>query len=187
MKMFFAAAAAALLVPAAAMAQDTAPDGTKAFGIEPYVGIMGGYEDFDSDNRGPLTTNCNGASGCPDGAIVEGVAGFNVPFGPVFAGAEGNIAKGFSGLDYEYGVYGRAGVRAGASGLIYGKAGYQWIHTKNPKLKDHDWAYGAGLEIGPKDIGLAGLSLPAGARLRFEVSTLDFQSIRPTAGVVFHF
>ena len=188
MKIFLAAAAAAAaLVAPAAMAQDTAPDGSKAFGIEPYVGVTAGYHDFDSDNRGPISSNCNGSSGCSDGAVIEGVAGVNVPFGPVFVGAEGNIAKGFSGIDYEYGAYGRAGVRAGQSGLIYGKVGYQWVRTKNPKIKDHDWAYGAGLEVGPKDIGLGGVSLPAGARLRLEVATFDFQSIRPTAGVVFHF
>ncbi len=187
MKIFFATAAAALLLPAAAMAQDTAPDGSKAFGIEPYVGVMGGYEDFDSDKRGPLSSNCRPNAGCPDGAVVEAIAGINIPLGPVFAGAEGNIAKGFSDLDYEYGVYGRAGVRAGTSGLIYGKVGYQWIHTKDPKNKDHDWAYGAGVEVGPKDIGLGGISVPAGVRLRFEVSTFDFQSIRPTAGLMFHF
>lgn len=177
---------AALAVPAAAMAQDSAPDGTPAFGIEPYVGVMAGYHDFDSDNRGKLTTNCNGASGCPDGAVVEGIAGVNVPLGMLFVGAEGNFAKGFSGIKTEYGVYGRSGFRVGASGLIYTKVGYQWVDTDD-KGKDHNWAYGLGVEVGPKDIGLGGLSTPAGARLRFEVSSYDFHSIRPTAGVMFHF
>ncbi len=183
-----AAAAAALAVPAMATAQDTAPDGSKAVGIEPYVGVTGGYEKFDSDNRGPITRNCP-SYGCPDGGLVEGVAGINVPLGPVFVGAEGNIAKGFNGLDWEYGAYGRFGVRAGTSGMIYGKVGYQWVHTDDQGIKRHDrdWAYGLGLEVGPKDLGLGGLSMPAGARLRFEVSTLNFEDIRPTAGVVFHF
>ena len=186
MKYLIGGIAAALAFPAAALAQGTAPDGTPAFGIEPYVGVTAGYHDFDSDNQGRLTTNCNGASGCPDGAVIEGVAGVNVPLGPVFFGAEGNIAKGFSGIRWEYGAYGRAGFRAGASGLIYGKAGYQWVSTDD-QGKDHNWAYGLGLEIGPKDIGLSGVSLPAGIRFRSEVSTFDFHSLRPTAGVVFHF
>ena len=159
-KLLLGAAAAAMLFPVAAMAQDTAPDGTKAFGIEPYVGVTGGYHEFDSDNRGRLSSNCNGGSGCPDGAVVEGVAGINVPLGPVFAGVEGNGAKGFSGLEWEYGVYGRAGVRAGASGLIYGKAGYQWVNTKTAQGDAHDWSYGLGIEVGPKDIGLGGISMP---------------------------
>ncbi|MDB5685017.1 MAG: hypothetical protein JWM38_145 [Sphingomonas bacterium] len=186
MKTYLAAAAATLLFSGAAMAQDTAPDGSPAFGIEPYVGVMAGYHDFDSDNQGRLTTNCNGASGCPDGAVLEGVVGVNVPLGPVFAGVEGNVAKGFSGIDWEYGVYGRAGVRAGDSGLIYGKVGYQWVDTDD-KGRAHNWAYGLGVEVGPKDIGLGGLTGPAGPRLRFEVSTFDFHSLRPTAGVVFAF
>jgi len=178
--------AAALALPAAAFAQDTAPDGTPAFGIEPYVGVMAGYHDFDSDNQGPLTTNCNGASGCPDGAVIEAVGGVNVPLGPFFVGVEGNVAKGFSGIDWEYGVYGRSGIRAGASGLIYTKFGRQWVNTDHMGDTDN-WAFGLGAEVGPKDIGLGGISTPAGARLRFEVSTFDFHSIRPTAGVVFHF
>ena len=167
-----------------------APDGSRAFGIEPYVGVMGGYENFDSDNRGRITTNCNGRSGCPDGGFVEGVAGVNVPLGPIFVGAEGNVAKGFSGIDWEYGGYGRIGVRAGDSGIIYGKVGYQWIRTNessNGHRRDDDIAYGLGVEVGPKSIGLGGITGNAGARLRLEINTFNFENIRPSAGVVFHF
>ena len=168
-----------------------APDGTAAFGIEPYVAIMGGYEDFDSDNRGVLTTNCNGRSGCPDGGFVEGILGVNIPVGPVFIGAEGSIAKGFKGIDYEYAAWGRAGFRAGDTGLIYGKVGYQWVHTNENgrKLSDREISYGLGVEVGPKSIGLGGLTPGslAGARLRLDLSTLNFKNIRPAAGVVFHF
>jgi len=176
----------AAMLPTAAYAQDTAPDGTPAFGIEPYVGVQGGYHDFDSDRRGPLTTNCIAGTDCPKGAVIEGFAGVNVPLGPVFVGVEGNAAKGFKGLDFEYGVYGRAGFRAGDSGLIYGKAGYQWIETDRMG-KDDNWAYGLGVEVGPKDIGLGGVTGNSGVRLRLEVTTFDLQSIRPTGGVVFHF
>lgn len=184
-KLLLAAIVGAAMTPAAAFAQDSAPDGTSAFGFEPYFGIQGGYHDFDSDNRGPLSTRCNGTSGCPDGGLVEGFVGANIPVGPAFVGVEGNVAKGFKGLDWEYGVMGRIGARAGDSGLIYVKAGYQWVDTKE-KGKDDDWAYGLGVEVGPKDIGLGGLTGNSGARLRFEATTYDFQSIRPMAGVVFH-
>jgi len=181
-----AALAAAAFIPAAAMAQDTAPDGSPAFGLEPYVAVMGGYHDFDSDQQGPLTSRCNGGAGCPDGAILEGLAGVNVPLGPVFVGVEGNVAKGFKGIDWEYGAHVRSGFRAGNSGLFYTKVGYTWVDTKD-KGKDDNWSYGLGVEVGPQDIGLAGLTGPAGPRLRFEVTSYDFHSIRPTAGVVFAF
>ena len=70
-----AAAAAAFIASVSANAQETAPDGTAAFGIEPYVGIMGGYESHDRSsefNGGPGHVKLNGG-------IVEGVAGVNVP------------------------------------------------------------------------------------------------------------
>lgn len=181
MRNILLAAAAMAALPTAAMAQETAPDGTPAFGIEPYIGVMGGYHDFDSDFRGPLATGNN------KGAFVEGVAGVNIPLGPVFAGVEGNVAKGFSDLDWEYGVYGRVGARAGDSGLIYGKVGYQWVNLDGPGGKDDDWAYGVGVEVGPSDIGLGGITGNSGVRLRLEANTYDFQSIRPSAGLVFHF
>ncbi|HEX8447779.1 MAG TPA: outer membrane beta-barrel protein [Sphingomonas sp.] len=184
-KFLLAALVGAAITPAAAFAQDAAPDGTAAFALEPYFGVQGGYHDFDSDNQGPLTSNCNAGSGCPDGGLVEGFVGANVAVGPGFVGVEGNVAKGFSGLDWEYGVYGRVGARAGESGLIYGKVGYQWVDTKD-KGKDDNWAYGLGVEVGPKDIGLGGLTGNSGVRLRLEATTYDMHSIRPMAGVVFH-
>lgn len=183
-KMLMIAAAAALLAPAAAYAQDGS---SLPLGMEPYIGLMAGYHDFDSDNRGPLTRNCNGASGCVDGAVIEAVGGVNVPVGPVFVGVEGNWARGFSGIDWEYGVYGRFGARAGKSGLIYVKGGRQWIDPDGPGNKDDDWSYGMGVEVGPQDIGLGGLTRASGVRLRLEASTYDFQSIRPTAGIIYHF
>jgi outer membrane immunogenic protein len=177
----------AAMIPFAAHAQDTtAPDGTTAFGFEPYVGVMGGYHEFDSDNRGQLTSNC-GSGGCPDGGFIEGVVGANIPLGAFFVGAEGNAAKGFRGLDWEYGVWGRAGFRAGETGLIFGKVGYQWVNTDEPQGDDDDWAYGLGVEVGPEMIGMGGLTGMSGLRLRLEASTFDFQSIRPSAGVILHF
>lgn len=179
-KLLLAAVAAAFFVPAAAMAQETAPDGTPAFGIEPYVGIMGGYHDFDGRK------GTNGPSKGPQGALVQGVAGVNVPLGAFFVGAEGNVAKGFNDIDWEYGVVGRAGFRAGDSGMIYGKAGYEWVNLDGPGKRSNE-IYGAGVEVGPKDIGLGGLTGNSGIRLRMEVDTVDFNSIRPMAGVIAHF
>ena len=167
----------------------TAPDGSKAFGIEPYVAIRGGWEEFDR----------RGSAGVPDvgsnklnGSLVEGLAGVNVPLGAFFIGAEGSVAKGVSGdIDWQYGGAGRLGVRAGDSGLFYGKVGYQWVNfaKRADTSRDyHDMTYGLGFEVGPKDIGLGGVTGNAGFRLRGEVSTFgDFHSFRPTLGVVTHF
>lgn len=190
-KIALCAAALIAVAPAAAFAQDadtaptteaTAPDGTPAFGIEPYFGIMGGYDSYDkrSEFGSPRGGKMNGA-------LIQGVAGVNVPLGPVFVGAEGNVAKGFGDIDWEYGVKGRVGARAGDSGMIYASVGHEWVNGKRAYSDQKDWIYGVGVEVGPKDIGLGGVTGNSGLRLRFEVDTYDFDSIRPMAGVVAHF
>ncbi|MBM7405746.1 MULTISPECIES: outer membrane protein [Sphingomonas] len=189
-KFTLAAAAAAAFVAMPAYAQDEAPDGSRAFGIDPYVAVLGGWEQFDNEpNEAGIPAATRGRL---DGSLVQGIVGFNVPLGPVFVGAEGNVAKGISGdIDWEYGVAGRAGVRAGESGLIYGKVGYQWVNfaafgKDSPDY--HAMTYGLGFEVGPKDIGLGGITDNAGVRLRAEVTTFgDAQSLRPMAGLVAHF
>ena len=159
-------------------------DGSMAFGFEPYFGVLGGYNSFDRTRD---------AAGLPnprfDGALIEGILGVNIPLGPVFVGVEGHGAKGFGDIDWEYGVRGRAGARIGDSGLIYGSAGYTWIEARQNRgfVDLKDWVYGLGVEVGPRDIGLGGITGESGARLRFSVETMDFNSIRPMAGVVFHF
>ena len=183
MKTLLAAVAAmtAFALPSVAGAQATAPDGSPAFGIEPYVGVLGGYDLYDSRSEFGAPSARRGGM---DGALLSGIAGVNLPLGPVFVGAEGNATKGFKDIDWEYGAKGRVGVRAGESGMIYVSAGYQWVNGRSSRgYGDHsDWLYGAGVEVGPKDIGL-GL---AGARIRLQADTYDFHSIRPMAGVIFH-
>ncbi len=172
-----------------------APDGTRAFGIEPYVAVMGGWEQFDREAVAGIPAQPRGYK--LDGALVEGIVGVNVPLGPVFVGAEGSVAKGVSGdIDWQYGAYGRFGFRAGDSGLFYGKVGYRWNNFENfgpgvvadTNRDYHATVYGIGAEIGPKDIGLGGITGNSGLRLRMEVSTFDdANSFRPMAGVVAHF
>lgn len=166
------------------------PDGSKAFGIEPYVGVLGGWERFDRQSNAGIPIPPNGYR--LDGALVQGVAGVNVPLGPVFVGAEGNVAKGVSGdIDWEYGAAGRFGFRAGDSGLIYGKVGYQWVNFDKVANTRRDYnavTYGIGVEVGPKDIGLGGITGRSGLRLRLEMNTFnDAKSFRPMAGVIAHF
>ncbi len=172
-----------------------APDGTRAFGIEPYVAVMGGWEQFDREAVAGIPAQPRGYK--LDGALVEGIVGVNVPLGPVFIGAEGSVAKGVSGdIDWQYGAYGRFGLRAGESGLLYGKVGYRWNNfdkfapgvVGDLNRDYHATVYGVGAEIGPKDIGLGGITGNSGLRLRMEVSTFDdANSFRPMAGVVAHF
>lgn len=188
-KLLLSVAAVAALLPAAVQAQDTtttettAPDGSRAFGFEPYVGVFGGYHDFDRGTDGPLQ-----AGNSANGALVGGYGGVNIPLGAFVVGAEGNIAKGFNDIDYEYGVTGHAGVRIGESGMFFGRAGYHWVEAKNGFADDKNEIYGFGVEVGPKDIGLGGITGNSGIRLRLAFDTYDeFQSIRPTAGVTFHF
>lgn len=166
------------------MAANRTSDGSKAFGIKPYFGILGGYHSFD---RKPGFVGPNGQRF--DGAQIEGVIGINIPLGPVFIGVEGHGAKGFGDMNWEYGVRGRAGLRAGDSGIIYGSFGRTWIDAKTDRgfANRNDWVYGVGVEVGPADIGLGGITGRAGPRLRLSAETYDFQSIRPMAGVIFHF
>lgn len=189
MMKFVLAAAAAMVVAGSAQAQTTS-DGSKAYGIDPYVGVMGGYEGFDSDPGHGIPYNAPGNR--LKGGLVEGVAGVNVPVGEFFVGVEGNAAKGFSGdIDWEYGVHGRAGVRAGETGLFYGKVGYRWVNFDrygNNSRDFHAISYGIGGEFGPKFLGMDGIVKNEGVRLRLEVSTFgEFESVRPMAGVVAHF
>jgi outer membrane immunogenic protein len=82
-------------------------------------------------------------------------------------------------------------VRAGESGLIFGKVGYQWVNfaafgKDSPDY--HAMTYGLGFEVGPKDIGLGGVTGNGGLRFRGEVTTFgDAHSLRPMAGLVAHF
>ena len=187
--LLFSAAAAASLIPAAAMAQSGAADDAGATRrLEPYVGVMGGVHNFDSET---------GEEGIPPagykGRMVEGVAGVNYNVaGPVVVGVEGTASKGVSGdIDWDYGAAGRFGVRAGDSGLIYGKVGYRWVNFDrfgNDSRDYHEMTYGAGFEVGPKDIGLGGITGNSGVRLRGEVSTFgSAHSFRPMLGLTTHF
>lgn len=162
----------------------TSADGTPAFGIEPYFGILGGYHLFDRPS--PIDGVRQRRL---DGALIEGVIGVNIPVGPVFVGVEGHGARGFGDLRWEYGVRGRAGFRAGESGLVYASAGYTWTDVLNRRgFPDREgWMWGIGAEFGPNDVGLGGVTGRAGPRFRISVETADFNSIRPMAGVIFHF
>ena len=189
-KLLLAAVAAASMIPAVASAQETTTDGSRAFGIDPYVGVMGGYEGFESDPGHGIPYSAPGNR--LKGGLIEGVAGVNVPLGSFFVGAEGNVAKGFTGdIDWEYGVHGRVGARAGETGLVYVKAGYRWVNFDRYGNNSRDYgriSYGIGGEFGPRAIGLDGLVSKEGVRFRAEIATTgDFETVRPMIGVIGHF
>jgi outer membrane immunogenic protein len=181
--LLFTAAAAASLIPAAAMAQDDAGSPRR---VEPYVGVLGGVHNFDSERS---------KEGIPPvgykGRIVEGVAGVNVNVaGPIVLGVEGSATKGVSGdIDWEYGAAGRIGVKAGKDSMIFTKVGYQWVNfdALGPDSRDyHGMTYGAGVELSPADMG--GSAASSNIRLRVQADTNgNFHSIRPMAGVVAKF
>ena len=180
-KHLFAAAMAVSALPFAAHAQE----GDKpAKTIEPYVGVLGGMEDFDSESS---------AAGIPPvgfrGGLVEGVVGANVyTGGPLVLGVEGNVAKGFSGdIDWQYGAAGRVGIRAGDSSMIFGKVGYRWTNfdSLGPQSRDYDgMTYGAGVELSGSDMGMKE-GFGKNMKLRMQADTFgNFHSFRPMIGLV---
>jgi opacity protein-like surface antigen len=190
MKKVLLAAAAVCAFPAVAFAQDTASDTTAdapsdartSGGLEPYVGLLGGVDIYDHDSE----FGSNDRHQALDGFLVSAVAGVNVDVGPLFVGGEGNVAKGTKDINWEYGLSGRVGARTGKTGLIYVSAGYEWIrpHTDRGFPRHSDWLYGAGVELGPQDLGMSNSS--SRLRLRLQADTYDFHSIRPMIGVVMH-
>ncbi|QGP79336.1 outer membrane protein [Sphingobium sp. CAP-1] len=181
--LLFTAAAAACLLPATAFAQG---DAGSAKRLEPYVGVMAGVHDYDSETS---------KEGVPPvgykGRMVEGVAGVNYTVaGPLVVGVEGTASKGISGdIDWEYGAAGRVGVKAGKDSLIFTKVGYQWTNfdALGKDSRDyHGMTYGAGIELSPADMG--GSAQSSNIRLRVQADTTgNFHSIRPMAGVVAKF
>ena len=185
--LLLAALGAVSIIPATAYAQNDGgdsgvPTNTR---FQPYVGVLGGYESFDRER------NSFGIPGRTKGGIVEGVVGFNFDLGPLTVGAEGNATKGFTGdIDWEYGVAGRVGIRAGKDSMFFGKVGYQWVNLDSQGVNgpDHDGTvYGAGVEISPVDLGLQ-QGDNSNLRLRLQMDTMgNFRSIRPMAGLVAKF
>lgn len=176
-KIFFAAASIGALAAASpALAQDS----TSSSSIEPYVGVTGVYDSFDAKQNGSGRPEFG-----PEGWLVEGVAGVNLPLGDTFfIGAEGNVAKGLDGdIDWEYGASGRAGLKLSDMGLLYGKVGYNWVKLEHrPLVGDKNFdgvVWGGGFELGPRE---------GKVRVRGEFTTMDnFDSIRPSLGVVMGF
>lgn len=171
-----AALSAVLVAPSAAMAQDQT--------AEFFVGGSAGYHDFGIDDE------IEGLDLNDDGFIYGVVAGVDVPVGEtLFAGIEGNFHLGTGAIDKEYGVSARLGMVGSNGAKYYVRGGYQEI--------DFDVSEIAGIDIGEPNgfdssdgdymVGV-GADFPIGsAKLRLNLDTVSFDTIRASTGVVFDF
>lgn len=90
-KILTSAVASSFLITGPTLAQDadtqeditSAPDGTAAFGIEPYFGIQGSDETYDCGPSSSFNILTNPADSY-DGYAIETVLGANLPLGPLF-------------------------------------------------------------------------------------------------------
>lgn len=168
---FGTAISAAALAATPAMAQE----GQAEF----YVGGQAGYHDIGD----------NALGGDDGGAIVGTYAGVDVPVGEsLVLGLEGNWNRGTNAIDYEYGVAGKLGVRAGARTQLFVRGGYQEVDFDLGNIvngpvpaglddTDGDYLVGAGAQY----------KLNENLSLRGVVDTIAFDTVRATAGLAYHF
>ena len=166
-----AVAAIAIAIPTTAFAQGSETS------VEPYIGASVGYHDIGTTIPDD------------DGVIYGIVAGVDVPVtDTLFVGAEANFHLGDNAIDSEYGVAGRVGLRVADNSKLYLRGGYQEVDFDLGNFgiatppgfdtTEGDYLVGAGAEI-----GLGGGPL----KLRANVDTIAFDSLRVTGGVLFSF
>ena len=164
-----AIATVAIAFPSTAFAQDSDNK------VETFVGASVGYHDLGTEIPDD------------DGIIYGVVAGVDVPIGEtVFVGAEANFHLGENAIDSEYGAAARLGVRVGEGTKLYVRGGYQEVDidlgnfVTTPVVgvddTDGDYLVGAGAEVGLGDGPI---------KLRANVDTIAFDSVRVTGGVLF--
>lgn len=156
----------------------TAPAQAQELAAQPYIGASVGYHDLGLD-----------VEGIEDDAFIYGVVGgVGVPVGPTLTlGVEGNYHKGSGAIDSEYGVAGRLGFPIGTSSKVFVKGGYQWVDIDVEEIAGVPIA-GIDDEEGDYLVGVGGeFGIGPNAALRVGVDTISFDSVRPTAGVVFKF
>lgn len=185
-----AAAAGALVLPAAAQAQDGLAEGA-----EVTIGASGGYHDLgvSGDN-----TDLEGFDLDDDGTIYGGFVAVDVPLGEtLFVGAEANGHFGSGAIDHEYGASGRLGFRTAEGAKFYVRGGYQWVDIDLGNLTglDPDELFdsgdGDGFDFDTTEgdylVGV-GAEAPFGpVVLRGNLDTIAFDTLRATAGVALRF
>lgn len=196
-KFLFAAAAATTAFATPAMAQDSQADF--------HAGATVGYHQIETIDFNDIGIN---AESDIDGMTYGGFAGVTVPVGEqLFAGAEGEFRFGTDAIDNEYGVSGIFGTKVGENTRLYVRGGYQWIEYDigsiaedvaddlNLSGADRD-AFVAGVVDGvgndDNDSGFlvgagADIGLGEAAFLRLGADTIEFDTLRLTAGVGINF
>lgn len=188
MKKHFAAgllAAFTLAAPSVVAAQEVTT-------ADAFVVASGGYHDLGLSGEAEELAEDAGLE-LNDGSIIYGVAaGFDVPLGTsAFIGLEGNYHFGTDGIDADYGVSARAGVKMQSGTKLYVRGGYQWVNLDPAGLIDTDIDLpddtfdGIDDTTGDYLVG-AGIDMPVGNFLvRGNVDTISFDTLRLTVGVGF--
>lgn len=164
-----------------------------------YLGAQIGYHDIDTissdDIAFPNVDDIDISS-----FNYGGYAGinFDLPANNLVVGAEGNFLLGSSDFDSEYGLAAHLGMTFGPS-MLFVRGGYQWVNLDLEEIvedaldidltdaeedlldlvDDTDGGYllGAGLQVG----------LGESLSVRGVVDTIEFDSVRITGGIAFHF
>ncbi|MHA7818232.1 MAG: hypothetical protein ACX930_01150 [Erythrobacter sp.] len=182
---YSAIAVAAFAVPQAAFAQD-------AQETETFVGVNVGIHDLGvSDEAESLGVEID------DSAEIFGVfAGVDFPLSNnLFAGIEGNFNLGTGPIDSEYGAAARFGVVTDTGSKFYVRGGYQEIDfdpfglltDEDRDLLPDDTFDGVDTSRGDYLVGV-GADFPIGqVKLRANVDTVSFDTVRATAGVAIAF
>ncbi len=122
--------------------------------------------------------------------IFGGVAGVDFPVGEtLFAGVEGNFHLGTGAIDKEYGISARFGLVGSNGAKYYVRGGYQEVDFDISEIVGVDIGEPNGFDSSEGDylVG-AGADFPIGsAKLRVNLDTIAFDTIRGTAGLVFDF
>lgn len=196
-KFLFAAAAATAVIATPAAAQDSQADF--------HAGATVGYHDIDTIDFSDIGVD---AETTIDGVTFGGFAGVTAPIGDqLFAGAEAEFRFGTAAIDNEYGVSGLFGTKVGENSRLYVRGGYQWVSFDAGSIGEE---VGADLGLTGADLDLfvdgfvdgfgddnteGGWLLGAGADfgvgeaafLRLNADTIEFDSLRLTAGVGINF
>lgn len=196
-KFLFAAAAATTAFATPAMAQDSQADF--------HAGATVGYHDIETIDFSDIGIN---AETNVDGVTFGGFAGVTVPVGEqLFAGAEAEFRFGTAAIDNEYGVSGLFGTKIGENTRLYVRGGYQWVNFDVGSIAE-DAADDLGLTGGDRDLFIDGVidgvgnddndsgfligagadvGLGEAAFLRLNADTIEFDTLRLTAGVGINF
>ena len=193
------AAAAMFATPAAA--QDANPNENTRF----YAGATAGYHHIDEIDFNDVGLD---AETDIDGIVYGGFAGVQLPTeGNLIFAVEGNYLMGSDAIDKEYGVSGLIGTRYGVNNTVYARAGYQVVD-----LDVEDIAIEAADDLGltgtQRGLFIAGVldgidnddkgegfllgvgtdvGIGDNAFLRLNADTIEFDTVRLTAGAGFKF